>query len=44
MKNFWLIKRKEKLMIRVVQWAQRNKMKVELLTKQDILNALKEDK
>lgn len=40
--NIWMIKRKEKTMLRVVQWAQKNRKKVESLTKQDIILALKE--
>lgn len=41
-RNFWTTKRKEKLMLKVIQWAQKNKKKVELLTKEDIACALKE--
>lgn len=40
-KNFWTIKRKEKLMLKVIEWAQKNQKKVELLTKEDIAFALK---
>jgi len=41
-KNYWLDKKKEKLMIKVIQWAQKSKKKVELLTKEEITCALKE--
>lgn len=44
MKNFWLLKRKEKLMLRVINWAQKNNKKVELLSQQDMATALKEEK
>lgn len=44
MKNFWLTKHWEKLMIRVINWAQRNNKKVELLSQDDINLALKEEK
>ena len=40
--NFWILKKKEKLIIKVVQWAQRNKKKVESLTKKEIAFAIKE--
>jgi hypothetical protein len=43
-KNFWTIRKKEKLMLKVVQWAQKNHKKVELLTKEDIFLAIKEEK
>lgn len=41
-KNFWTIKRKEKLILKVIHWAQKNNKKVELLTKEEIAFALKE--
>ena len=41
-KNFWSEKRKEKLMLKVIQWARRNHKKVELLTKEEMAYALKE--
>jgi hypothetical protein len=44
MKNFWLLKIKEKLMLRVINWAQKNNKKVELLSQQDMALALKEEK
>jgi hypothetical protein len=40
--NFWTLKRKEKLIMKVVQWAQKHRKKVELLTKEEISIALKE--
>jgi hypothetical protein len=43
-KNFWTIKSKEKLLIKIIQWAQRNNVKVESLTKTEINCALKEEK
>jgi hypothetical protein len=44
MKNFWLLKKKEKLMLRVVAWAQKNNKKVEYLSLEDMMLALKEEK
>lgn len=44
MKNFWLLKKKEKLMLRVVIWAQKNNKKVEHLSLEDMMLALKEEK
>lgn len=41
-KNFWTMKRKEKLMFKVIQWAQKNNKKVEFLTKEEIAFAIKE--
>lgn len=40
-KNFWSAKRKEKLMLKVIQWAQNNHKQVELLTKEEIAYVLK---
>lgn len=42
LRNFWTVKRKEKLILKVIQWAQKHRKKVELLTKEDITCALKE--
>jgi len=44
MKNFWLMKKKEKLMLRVVIWAQKNNKRVECLSLEDMILALKEEK
>lgn len=44
MKNFWLMKKKEKLMLRVVIWAQKNNKRVEYLSLEDMILALKEEK
>ena len=41
-RNFWTLKKKEKLLLKVVQWAQKNRKRVELLTKEQISMALKE--
>lgn len=41
-RNFWTLKRKEKLLLKVIQWAQKNRKKVELLTQAEINMALKE--
>lgn len=41
-RNFWTLKRKEKLLLKVIQWAQKHHKKVELLTKEEISIALKE--
>lgn len=43
-KNFWLLKHDEKSILKIVQWAQKNGIKVESLSKQDIIQALKEEK
>jgi hypothetical protein len=40
-RNFWTFKRKEKLLLKVIQWAQKNRKKVELLTQVEINMALK---
>jgi len=44
LRNFWLVKRREKLILKVVEWAQRNNKKVEHLTKDDIKEAIKSQK
>ena len=44
MKNFWLLKKKEKLILRVIAWAQKNNKKVEYLSLEDMMLALKEEK
>lgn len=41
-RNFWTVKKKEKIMLKVIQWAQKNRKRVELLTKEEISTALKE--
>lgn len=41
-RNFWTLKKKEKLLLKVVKWAQKNRKRVELLTKEQISMALKE--
>jgi hypothetical protein len=42
--NFWTNKKNEKLMVKIVQLAQRNGKKVEHLTKEEMTIALKEEK
>jgi hypothetical protein len=42
--NFWLLKAKEKTLLKIVDWAHKNKKRVEFLTKQDIAEALKAQK
>jgi hypothetical protein len=37
-----MLKKKEKLILKVIQWAQKRGKKVELLTKEEISIALKE--
>ena len=39
--NIWLLKAKEKSLLKIVEWAQANKKKVENLTKSDIIEALR---
>jgi hypothetical protein len=41
MSNFWLIKEKETVYLRIVKWAQRNNIRVEFVTKQQIIEVLK---
>jgi hypothetical protein len=43
-KNYWLLKKEEKSILKIVHWSQRNKIKVESLTKKEMLCALKEEK
>ncbi len=43
-RNFWTTKSKEKLLIKIIQWAQKNNIKVESLTKTEINCALREEK
>jgi hypothetical protein len=43
-RNFWTTKSKEKLLIKIIQWAQKNNIKVESLTKIEINCALREEK
>jgi hypothetical protein len=40
-RNFWLQKRREKNLLKVVEWAQKNGRKVESLTKEEILEAMR---
>lgn len=40
-KNFWLIKSREKQFLKIIEWAQRHNKKMEELTKKDIIKALK---
>jgi len=39
--NFWLLKKKEKTIVKVVEWAQRNGVKIESLTSKTILTAIR---
>jgi len=39
--NFWLLKAKEKSLLKIVDWAQRNQRKVEELTEAEIREALR---
>jgi hypothetical protein len=39
--NFWLVKKNEKNILKVVEWAHRNKRKVEELTIAEIIEASK---
>jgi hypothetical protein len=41
LKNFWLQKRREKNLLKVVEWAQKNGRFVESLTKQEIIDAMR---
>ncbi|NIQ14487.1 MAG: hypothetical protein GTO02_08815 [Candidatus Dadabacteria bacterium] len=41
--NFWTLKKREKLMLKVINWAQKNKKRVESLTKEDVKIALREN-
>jgi hypothetical protein len=40
-KNFWLLKRREKNLLKVVEWAQKNGRKVESLTRDEIIEAMR---
>ena len=40
--NFWLLKSKEKQLIKIIEWAQKNNIKVENLSEKDIKEALKD--
>jgi hypothetical protein len=40
LRNFWLIKRRETEILRIVAWAQQNNIKVEELTEEQIREAL----
>ncbi len=42
--NFWLLKKKEKQIVKIVEWAQKNNKKVELLTPKEIYLAFKAEK
>lgn len=39
--NFWLLKAKEKSLLKIVEWAQKNNRKVEELTQAEIKEALR---
>jgi hypothetical protein len=41
LRNFWLVKAKEKNLLKIVEWAQRNGLKVENLTRKEVIEALK---
>lgn len=38
-KNFWLARRHEKNILKVMEWAQRNSIKIEDLTAQQIIES-----
>jgi len=39
--NFWLLKAKEKSLLKIVDWAQKNGRKVEELTRAEVKEALR---
>jgi hypothetical protein len=39
--NFWLIKANEKVLLKIVEWAQRNQRSVQSLTQAEVREALK---
>lgn len=39
--NFWLAKQNEKNILKVVEWAHRQEIKIENLTKDNIVEAMK---
>jgi hypothetical protein len=39
--NFWLLKSKEKTIIKIVEWAQKNRIKIEALTNKAISTAIR---
>ncbi len=41
MSNFWVIQERQHAYLKVVKWAQRNNIKVETLTKDQIISVLK---
>lgn len=41
MSNFWLIKEREAIYLRIIRWAQRNRVKVEALTQSEICEVIK---
>ena len=41
MSNFWLIKEREYAYLKVIKWAQRNHIRIESLTKRQIIDVLK---
>jgi hypothetical protein len=43
LRNFWLMKSKEKLLLKIVEWAQKNNKRVQRLTNIEIKHILKED-
>ena len=40
LRNFWLVKAKEKTLLKIVEWAQKHQRKVEELTFDEIKEAL----
>lgn len=39
--NFWLIKSKEKVLLKIVEWAQKQGKEVKYLTQEEVREALK---
>jgi len=39
-KNFWTLKRKEKVLLKIIEWAHKNGIKVEMLSKEQMLEAI----
>jgi len=44
MTNFWLAKKNEEKWLKVVRWGQRNKIKVEEISKNQIIEILRSSK
>lgn len=38
--NFWLIKHKEKIILKIVEWCQKNNKKIKEIKYEDIVEAL----